>query len=88
MEEKLKVIVPRKYKRYYCKICNLYTNSDNQLNQHLEGVRHQQKKQNIRSSTTKFSNEHEYDSLLYIPAFIVITITIYIVFYIFVFYMQ
>lgn len=74
-----KVTVPKKYKRYFCQICNIFTNSDNQLTQHNKGVRHQQKKKRYYTRSTGINlNEYECDLMTYVPAFIIIVVTTYV----------
>lgn len=68
--------IPKKYRKYFCTICKIYANSDNQLNQHLEGVRHQQRK--LICLTPCTSEEYQYEPRIYIPVFIVTCVTIYI----------
>lgn len=82
MENTRKINVPKKYKRYYCTICNIYTNSDNQLNQHLEGIGHQQKKQFCLKSSTIDIEDNKYDPYVYIPALLIICVTAYIFCYV------
>lgn len=73
---RFKGIANKKYEKYYCSLCRIYTNSENQLNQHLEGIRHQQRK--IFSpplNTDNSDNNYECNSLVYVPAFAILTIT-------------
>lgn len=83
---KLTAKANKKYKKFYCSICHIFTNSDNQLNQHLEGIRHQQRK--IFSPPPKTDNfdKCECNFLVYVPAFIVVIITAFVFCYIIVVY--
>lgn len=77
----------KKYRRHYCAVCNIYTNSDNQLIQHLEGIRHRRltEKALIMQTTTKQnindSQGYDYDVIAYGSAFMIVIITAYIFFY-------
>ena len=73
---KSKIIANKKYKKYYCSICHIFTNSENQLNQHLEGIRHQQRKIfSLPLNTDTSANKFECNRLVYVPAFTVMFIT-------------
>lgn len=79
--QKTKLSIPKKYRRYYCKVCRIYANSDVQLNQHLEGIRHQHRKVISRSSETCKHctlDENQCNLLFYVPAFIIIIITVFL----------
>ncbi|CAD0202584.1 unnamed protein product [Chrysodeixis includens] len=76
---KSKLLANKKYQKYFCSLCRIYTNSEHQLNQHLEGIRHQQRKLLPRQTNTdNLDKICECDSLVYILAFINIIITSFI----------
>lgn len=79
--DKNKLNATKKFQRYYCTLCDIYTNSDNQLNEHLKGIRHHINK---RRSTYKHDNKSEmdYEPLIYIPMFIMLSITTYVYCYV------
>lgn len=82
---KEKVTEFTKYRKFYCTSCDIYTNSVNQLNQHLEGIRHKQKmltSNTLKTSNITVSEEHEFDLKVYLPAVLVIFITVYLFCYI------
>lgn len=72
---KSKLIANKKYKKYYCSICHIFTNSENQLNQHLDGIRHQQRKTFSPPLGTDIVDKYDCNNLVYIPAFIILSIT-------------
>lgn len=79
MEEKQNSKKPFE-RRYYCAICKVFTNSDNQFNQHLEGIRHRHKntKCNMHKEQHLVKPEnYEYDVYFYVPAFILVLTTTY-----------
>lgn len=71
----------KKFQRYYCTVCNVFTNSGNQLNEHLEGIRHHINK---KRSTHKHDDitEMGYEPLFYMPIFLMLFITTYVYCYI------
>lgn len=74
----------KKYRRFYCALCDTYTNSVNQLNQHLEGIRHKQKAitNNAPKKLTTNGEDHQFNSQVYLSAFIVVIITTYVFCYV------
>lgn len=69
--KKSKFLANKKYQKYYCSLCLIYTNSEHQLNQHLEGIRHQQRKLLPRQPNADNLNKIcEYDGLVYVFTFI------------------
>lgn len=79
-----KVTEPKKYRKFHCASCDIYTNSVNQLNQHLEGIRHKQKMltSNIPKKQNIACEEHEFDRKVYLPVVIVIFLTTYVFCYV------
>lgn len=79
--DKNKLNVTKKLQKFYCTLCDVYTNSDNQFDEHLKGIRHHVYK---RRSTHKHDNKSEmdYEPLIYIPMFFMLSITTYIYCYV------
>jgi hypothetical protein len=62
----------------------MYTNSNNQLNQHFEGIRHTQKVLigQIPKKKVDLDVEHEYDLIVYLITFIIVCITLFVFCYV------
>lgn len=72
-----------KIERFYCKCCDLYTNSNEQLNQHLTGIRHSQKTLGMNNEMTYCCNiDCKANANVYVSLFILFSISAYFYFYV------
>lgn len=79
--EKNKHIRSIKYRRWYCPTCDIFTNSSNQFNQHVEGIGHQYKMIKINNKATIQQEDYKFDPLFYIVVFIQIVFICFVFFY-------
>lgn len=78
-----KSCVEIKYRRWHCSVCDIFTNSYVQLDQHLEGIGHRHKiMARNNNKNNNVHDEQETNFLFYMFAFIQVLITSFIVFYI------
>lgn len=79
---KMKTLPKHKLKKYFCSTCRIFTNSDNQFNQHLDGYRHKHRRlfSNPCNNNVNF-DDWDYNMFVYVPAFVIVSITTFIFLY-------